>query len=89
MKAGCFAIVVSQMYCFSKCSVALPQPWVGLQCVIVVFPDHTHLLFGETFHGHIFNVLICVCLSVQNDNNKMQQTTAKCMKGYKTLLKHV
>ena len=20
-------------------------PWVGLQCVIVVFPDHTHLLF--------------------------------------------
>ena len=22
-------------------------PWVGLQCVIVVFPDHTHLLFGQ------------------------------------------
>ena len=22
-------------------------PWVGLQCVIVVFPDHTHLLFGN------------------------------------------
>ena len=21
--------------------------WVGLQCVIVVFPDHTHLLFVE------------------------------------------
>ena len=21
-------------------------PWVGLQCVIVVFPDHTHLLFS-------------------------------------------
>ena len=21
------------------------MPWVGLQCVIVVFPDHTHLLF--------------------------------------------
>ena len=20
-------------------------PWVGLQCVIVVFPDHTHFLF--------------------------------------------
>ena len=20
------------------------MPWVGLQCVIVVFPDHTHLL---------------------------------------------
>ena len=21
-------------------------PWVGMQCVVVVFPDHTHLLFG-------------------------------------------
>ena len=21
------------------------MPWVGLQCVVVVFPDHTHLLF--------------------------------------------
>ena len=24
----------------------LTVPWVGLQCVIVVFPDHTHLLFA-------------------------------------------
>ena len=24
----------------------LAAPWVGLQCVIVVFPDHTHLLSG-------------------------------------------
>ena len=23
----------------------LTVPWAGLQCVIVVFPDHTHLLF--------------------------------------------
>ena len=23
-------------------------PWVGLQCVIVVFPDYTHLLFDES-----------------------------------------
>ena len=23
----------------------LAVPWVGLQCVIVVFPDHTHLPF--------------------------------------------
>ena len=21
-------------------------PWIGLQCVIVVFPDHTHLLLA-------------------------------------------
>ena len=25
----------------------LMVPWVGLQCVMVVFPDHTHLLFNE------------------------------------------
>ena len=24
----------------------LTVPWDGLQCVIVVFPDHTHLLYG-------------------------------------------
>ena len=26
----------------------LTVPWVGLQFVIVVFPDHTHLLFDRT-----------------------------------------
>ena len=25
----------------------LTVPWVGPQCVIVVFPDHTYLLFNE------------------------------------------
>ena len=25
--------------------------WVGLQCVIVVFPDHTHLLFYALIHS--------------------------------------
>ena len=24
----------------------LTVPWVGLQCVTVTFPDHTHLLFS-------------------------------------------
>ena len=23
------------------------MPWIGLRCVIVVCPDHTHLLFRE------------------------------------------
>ena len=27
----------------------LTVPWVGLQCVIVVFPGHTHLLFGRPY----------------------------------------
>ena len=37
-----------------RCSVTtnvlrlfLTVPWFGLQCVIVVFPDHTHLLFAS------------------------------------------
>ena len=41
-KAGCFAIIVLQIYCYCKCSVL----WFGLQCAIVVFPDHTHFLFA-------------------------------------------
>ena len=27
--------------------------WVGLQCVIVVFPDHAYLLFGITRVNHL------------------------------------
>ena len=44
---GCFAIVV--LLC--KCSVALPNGTVG---VIVVFPDHIHLLFyvGNSYFGY-------------------------------------
>ena len=26
-----------------------PMPWLGMQCVIVVFPGHTHLLFKAMF----------------------------------------
>ena len=25
----------------------LKVPWVGLQCVIIEFPDHTHLIFAN------------------------------------------
>ena len=27
----------------------LTVPWVGLQCVLVTVPGHTHLLFDKTF----------------------------------------
>ena len=34
------------MYYYYKCRwLFLTVPWVGLQSVIVVFPDHTHLIF--------------------------------------------
>ena len=45
-------LVVWLLFCY-RCLVTvnvlwlfLMVLWVGLQCVIVVFPDHTHLLFG-------------------------------------------
>ena len=41
MRADCFAFIVFWM----SCQFFLMVPWVGLQFVIVVFPDHTHLLF--------------------------------------------
>ena len=46
------------LLCLSSCCLMivvwlfLTIPWVCLQFVIVVFPDHTHLLF-MTFHGKI------------------------------------
>ena len=35
-------------------------PWVGMQCVIVVFPDHTHLLFviEKKLHRHFKKALM-------------------------------
>ena len=43
-RAGCFALFVFLVSC--DCCVALLHvPRVCLQSVIVVFPDHTHLLF--------------------------------------------
>ena len=43
-RTGRFAFVVSRMSCYCICLVALPMvTWVGLQSVIVIFPDHTRL----------------------------------------------
>ena len=36
---NCLLVTVSVLWLF------LTMLWVGLHCVIVVFPDHTHLLF--------------------------------------------
>ena len=44
-RAGCFAFIVLRMYCYCKYSVTLPRGAVG--CVIVIFPDYTHLRFGD------------------------------------------
>ena len=45
---------VGKMFSLVIDLVFLTVPWVCLQCVIVVFPDHTHLLLIFLF---IFGVL--------------------------------
>ena len=45
-KVGIFAFLSKK--CIATINVLwlyLMVPWIGLQCVIVVFPDHAHLLF--------------------------------------------
>ena len=39
------ALLYSHVVVVALC-LFLTVPWVGLQCVIVAFPGHTHLLFG-------------------------------------------
>ena len=43
--------------------------WVGLQCVIVVFPEHTHLLFGSKnnlcFSAFLFLSAVILSCSVE------------------------
>ena len=49
----------------------LEVPWVGIQCVIVVFPDHSHLLFdiscdvspGRRFTWNYQAFLACLILT--------------------------
>ena len=47
LSSWCLVIVIA-MWLFLRVS------WVGLQCVIVVFPDHTHLLFNDICGKEIY-----------------------------------
>ena len=46
---GCYAFIISLMAyaCYSSFS------WVGVQCVIVSFPSHAHLLLDNYLAGKI------------------------------------
>ena len=39
---SCCLVIVSVLWVF------LMVPWVGLQCVIVLFPDHTHFFLTDS-----------------------------------------
>ena len=45
-RAGCFAKIVLCLVTVNVLGLFLMVPWFRLQCVIVIFPDHTHLPFG-------------------------------------------
>ena len=51
-KRKLFALLLLSYRCIVYVNVLwlfLTVPWVGLQCVIVVFPDHTHLPYGYSY----------------------------------------
>ena len=55
---GCFTLIVFLMFCaVNVVWLLLTVPWVGLLCTIVVFPDHTLLLFFIV-HKVVTNFLI-------------------------------
>ena len=39
-------------------------PWVGLQCEIVVFPNHTHLLLGSVGFNVVSPNEVCLISSI-------------------------
>ena len=55
------------------------MPWVGLRCVIVVFPDHTHLLFvlakttdpDEMSHYASFRLDLRFCHNTQSSQGEV------------------
>ena len=52
-KSKLVALLLMSYICFDTINVLwlfLTVPWVGLQHLIVVYPDHTHLLFLVLSH---------------------------------------
>ena len=59
-KRKLFALLLLSYRCIVTTNVLwlfLTVPWVGLQCVIVVRPDHTHLLF-ENMLGLLWKLTV-------------------------------
>ena len=46
-------------------------PWVCLQCVIVIFPDQTHLFFAAAIAINMGNCFVSACFSAFEISNKL------------------
>ena len=51
------------------------MPWVGLQRVVVVFPDHIHLLLAYLVNG---NIVISASVRRVNDYQVTNETGRDC-----------
>ena len=49
----------------------LTMPWVCLQFVIVVFPDHTHLLFLKVIRVSLRYEMSKLCLYISREGGRM------------------
>ena len=71
-----FAIILTRnrehgvlLYCLPTINVLrlfLKVPWIGLKCVIVVLPDHTHSLF----YGPLYQSLVLIAYSSRKGSNE-------------------
>ena len=55
----------------------LAVPWVCLQFMIVVFPDHFHLLFLCMFTVHYWHYIF-INVNINNENGKLRQILFTC-----------
>ena len=62
MRDGCFALSYGCLAIVNVLWFFLMEPWVGLQCVIVVFPDHTHFLIYCLMYFLLFVGVLCLYL---------------------------
>ena len=58
-------------------------PWVGLQCVIVVFPDHTHLLFNT--NSSAVNAVLIMSETQSEDKDLCETLRLVTLDACKTL----
>ena len=76
----CTFVVRKQKSGFVTVSVLwlfLTVPWLDLQCVIVVFPDHTHLHFFLNYSKA--HMLYCAISKQNNFSNLKSQGCLKCL----------
>ena len=70
------ALLWMSSWCLLTVSVLwlfLTVPWVGMQCVIVAFPDHTHILFKpNSSRDKCYTFLLVTVVAILHFNTAKQ-----------------